>query len=144
MLKEELADDPRFADNASRHANRRELNRLISTWTVDAEPDWIMRRLQAEGIPAGVVNTEPGILGDPHLRARDFFQPIEHPSTGTQLHPRRAWRASKVAEQPMRHPPRLGEDNEYVYREVLGFSEERYRGWVESGHIGTDYAAGVP
>jgi crotonobetainyl-CoA:carnitine CoA-transferase CaiB-like acyl-CoA transferase len=144
MLKEELADDPRFADNASRHANRRELNRLISTWTVDAEPDWIMRRLQAEGIPAGVVNTEPGILGDPHLRARDFFQPIEHPSTGTQFHPRRAWRASKVAEQPMRHPPRLGEDNEYVYREVLGFSEERYREWVESGHIGTDYAAGVP
>jgi crotonobetainyl-CoA:carnitine CoA-transferase CaiB-like acyl-CoA transferase len=90
-----------------------------------------------------VVNTEPGILGDPQHRARDFFQEIDHPSTGRQLHPRRAWRASRTPERPMRHPPRLGEDNAYVYRELLGFSDERYREWEQLGHIGTDYDSSV-
>jgi crotonobetainyl-CoA:carnitine CoA-transferase CaiB-like acyl-CoA transferase len=144
MLREDLADDPRFCDNAARYANRRELDRIIGAWTSGTDADWVMRRLQREGIPAGVVNTEPGILNDPHLRARDFFQEIEHPSTGTQLHPRRAWRASRTPERPMRHPPLLGEDNEYVYKQLLGFTDERYREWEQSGHIGTDYDPSVP
>jgi benzylsuccinate CoA-transferase BbsF subunit/naphthyl-2-methylsuccinate CoA transferase subunit len=144
MLREDLADDPRFCDNAARYANRRDLDRIIGAWTSGTDADWVMRRLQREGIPAGVVNTEPGILNDPHLRARDFFQEIEHPSTGTQLHPRRAWRASRTPERPMRHPPLLGEDNEYVYKQLLGFTDERYREWEQSGHIGTDYDPSVP
>ncbi|HRC62052.1 MAG TPA: CoA transferase [Dehalococcoidia bacterium] len=144
MLRPDLASDPRFIDNANRHAHRRELDRIIGAWTVNADARWIMHRLQAAGVPAGVVNTEPGILADPQHRARDFFQEIEHPSTGRQLHPRRAWRASRTPERPMRHPPRLGEDNEYVYRELLGFSEERYQEWVASGHIGMAYEDSVP
>jgi crotonobetainyl-CoA:carnitine CoA-transferase CaiB-like acyl-CoA transferase len=144
MLREDLAYDPRFADNASRYANRRELDRIIAAWTSVVDANWIMHRLQREGIPSGVVNTEPGILSDPHLQARDFFQEIEHPSTGRQLHPRRAWRASKTPDRPMRHPPRLGEDNPYVYRDLLGFAEEQYREWEQSGHIGADYDPSVP
>ena len=36
------------------------------------------------------------------------------------------------------------EDNEYVYRELLGFSEEQYRRFEELGHIGADYDPSVP
>lgn len=144
MLRPELIDDVRFKDNASRHEHRRELDRIIGAWTAAADARWIMHRLQAAGVPAGIVNNEPGILDDRQHRARDFFQEIEHPSTGRQLHPRRAWRASKTPDRPMRHAPRLGEDNEYVYRELLGFTEERYRQWEQSGHIGMEYEESVP
>ena len=143
MLRDTLADDARFRDNASRYAHRRELDQLIGEWTANVDATWAMHRLQREGIPAGVVQNEPGLLGDPQHRARDFFQAIEHPATGVQLHPRRAWRASRTPERPMRHPPRLGEDNAYVYRELLGFSAEQYAAWEAAGHIGADYAAQV-
>lgn len=144
MLRPELANDPRFVDNASRYAHRRALDAIIGAWTANADARWLMHRLQREGIPAGVVNNEPGILDDPQHRAREFFQAIEHPSTGRQLHPRRAWCASKTPWRPMRHPPRLDEDNAYVYRELLGFSDKEYRRFEELGHIGLDYDPSVP
>ena len=37
----------------------------------------------------------------------------------------------------------FGQDNEYVYRELLGYSEEEYASFEAAGHIGTDYARGV-
>jgi crotonobetainyl-CoA:carnitine CoA-transferase CaiB-like acyl-CoA transferase len=40
---------------------------------------------------------------------------------------------------PRRAAPLLGEDNEYVYKEVLGYSEEQYKKFEEQGHIGMDF-----
>ena len=35
--------------------------------------------------------------------------------------------------------PILGEDNDYVYREVIGLDDEEYRGFVEAKVIVEDY-----
>ena len=35
----------------------------------------------------------------------------------------------------------LGEDNEYVYREVCGYTADEYRWFVENGHAGTEVVA---
>jgi crotonobetainyl-CoA:carnitine CoA-transferase CaiB-like acyl-CoA transferase len=43
-----------------------------------------------------------------------------------------------------RGPVRLGEDNEYVYKRPLHISEEEYAALEAEGHIGMDYAEGVP
>jgi hypothetical protein len=32
----------------------------------------------------------------------------------------------------------LGEDNEYVYKKVCGYSDEEYQWFVENGHAGTE------
>ena len=144
MLRPELAGDVRFASMEQRYANRRELDREIAAWTAGIEPTWLMGRLQRAGIPAGVVMNEYDLLHDEQLRARGFFHWIDSPSTGRQLHPTRPWRASRTPVRPVRHAVRLGEDNEYVYRELLGFSEEQYRRFEELGHIGADYDPSVP
>ena len=144
MLRPELAGDVRFASMEQRYANRRELDREIAAWTAGIEPTWLMGRLQRAGIPAGVVMNEYDLLHDEQLRARGFFHWIDSPSTGRQLHPTRPWRASRTPVRPVRHAVRLGEDNEYVYRELLGFSEEQYRRFEELGHIGVDYDPSVP
>ena len=144
MLRPELTADARFASMEQRYANRRELDREIAAWTVGIEPTWLMGRLQRAGIPAGVVMNEHDLLHDEQLRARDFFHWIDSPTTGRQLHPTRPWRASRTPVRPVRHAVRLGEDNEYVYHELLGFSEEQYRRFEELGHIGADYDPSVP
>jgi crotonobetainyl-CoA:carnitine CoA-transferase CaiB-like acyl-CoA transferase len=139
MLRPDLVDDPRFSTMAARYEHRRELDAIIAEWALPRDPHWVMRRLQAEGIPAGVVMHEPDVLNNPQHAARGFFQTIESPETGTQRYAGRAWRASRTPPRTLTHPPLLGEHNEYVYRQLLGFSDERYRQFEEFGHIGIDY-----
>ena len=38
----------------------------------------------------------------------------------------------------------LGEDNDYVYRDVLGYSDAEIDGFRERGHIGMDYDPEIP
>ncbi len=143
MRREELIDDERFADMARRHANRRELDALIEEWTVERDPYWIMHRLQQAGIAAGVVMNEADAYEDPQHEARGFFREIVHPEAGTYRHVGRAWRASATPDPTPRHAPLLGQDNAYVYKELLGFDDAEYRRFEELGHIGTEYDASI-
>ena len=61
---------------------------------------------------------------DPHLRERAYFQTLEHPEAGTHEYPGVLWRAKRTPNELRHAAPRLGEDNEYVYKELLGYSEE--------------------
>ena len=72
----EWADDPRFANNAARLANRTELIPLlaakIATW--NAQP--LSLALEAEGVPAGPINDLAQVFADPQVRARGMrFRP---------------------------------------------------------------------
>ncbi len=143
MRREDLVDDPRFRDMASRHANRRELDAIIAEWTSIRDARWVMQRLQYEGVPAGAVMNDADTFEDRHHEARGFFQTIATPEAGTHRQVGRAWKASATPEPPARHAPLLGEHNDYVYRELLGFSDAEYRRFEELGHIGTEYDPSV-
>ncbi|MBO9697167.1 MAG: CoA transferase [Sphingopyxis sp.] len=70
------ADDPRFANNAARLANRGELIPLlaakIAAW--DAQP--LSLALEAEGVPAGPINDLAQVFADPQVVARRMrFRP---------------------------------------------------------------------
>src|SRR3546814_6765961 len=72
----EWADDPRFANNAARLANRAELVPLlaakIAAW--DAQP--LSLALEAEGVPAGPINDLAQVFADPQVLARGMrFRP---------------------------------------------------------------------
>ena len=45
---------------------------------------------------------------------------------------------SKTPLSIWRGPSRLGEDNEYVYKQVIGVSNEEYARLEKEGHIGMD------
>ncbi|MSQ36136.1 MAG: CoA transferase [Dehalococcoidia bacterium] len=136
---DEWLTDARFADMPARYANRRALDPLIEAWTATRDPYWVMQRLQLAGVPCGVVMNEADVYENRHHEARDFYQWVTHPEAGTQRQVGRAWRSSSAPSPAARHAPRLGEDNDYVYRELLGFSDAEYRRFEEAGHIGTDY-----
>lgn len=139
MRRPDLRTDPRFADMASRYQHRRELDPLIGQWTATRDPYWVMYRLQERGIPAGVVMSESDVLESRQHAVRDFFQEFDHPETGHQRYVGQLWSASQTEHPPARPAPLLGEDNEYVYKELLNFSDEEYRRFEELGHIGMDY-----
>jgi crotonobetainyl-CoA:carnitine CoA-transferase CaiB-like acyl-CoA transferase len=143
MGREALATDARFATMAERHAHRRALDAEIAAWTRPRDARWVTERLQAVGVPAGVVLHEAELLRDPQLTARGYWQTVAHPEAGTQQQVGRLWRASETPHPAPRHAPLLGEDNEYVYRELLGYSAEEYGALEAQGHIGTVYEPSV-
>ncbi|MGE0135440.1 MAG: CaiB/BaiF CoA transferase family protein [Dehalococcoidia bacterium] len=143
MYREDLLADGRFDTMAHRHEHRAELDAILGDWAAERDAHWVMNRLQRAGVPSGAVMTEADIFEDRQLNARAFFRPVDHPETGTQLHLAPAWRASATPRPIPRHAPRLGEDNEYVYRGLLRYSEADYRRLEELGHIGMDYAPSV-
>jgi len=133
------AEDDKFSDVLKRVRNCDELDRLIEGWTKEHDPYEIMHLLQKESIPCGPVISEEDALSDPHLGERKFFLELSHPEAGTHPHPGFMWKMSQTPPVAKRPAPCLGEHNDYVYKELLGKSEEEIKQLTEEGHIGTDY-----
>lgn len=77
-----LLADPRFATNGLRMSNRAEMNALINErLRSDTQANW-MRRLNAEGVPCGVVQTIGQALSDPQTWHREMVIEVEHPGHG--------------------------------------------------------------
>jgi crotonobetainyl-CoA:carnitine CoA-transferase CaiB-like acyl-CoA transferase len=134
-----LSDDPRFADLESRQANHDALDAIIGAWTADKDHYEAFHALQAAGVPASPVLNAAEVFADPHMRARDDWQQVTHPEAGTYWHLRSPMHhMSKTPLHIRKHAALLGEDNEYVYKQVCGYTDEEYRWFVEHGHAGTE------
>ena len=80
--------------------------------------------MQAQGVPAGLVeNGRDQLENDPQLKHRQAFWEVEHPEIGKYHAPAPPFLLSKSAYE-IRRAPLLGEDNEYVLKQVLGMTDE--------------------
>ncbi len=140
---ENLKDDPELASAEGRHARQADIDPVIARWTRGHSPEAVMIALQEHGIPAGVVMNQADAFADPHVQSREFFRQAYQEDCGTHLYPGPLYKMSETPLGIHRGPVMFGQDNEYVYRELLGYSEEEYAEFVEAGHIGADYAPGV-
>jgi crotonobetainyl-CoA:carnitine CoA-transferase CaiB-like acyl-CoA transferase len=132
--------EERFADVVGRYRNHDELDKLIEEWTTRHDHFEVMYLLQKEGVAAGPVENHKQAYDDPHLKARGYFEKVTHAETGTHLYPGMNWKMSHAKLRVRLPPVLLGEHNEYVYKHILGISDEEYARLEKEGHIGMDYA----
>ncbi len=125
MGRPELADDPRFRSLAGRKANEDELERIVSEWTSTLDPFEATTRLQAAGVAAFPPLMNRELAEDPHLNARRFFVEKEHPEVGVRKHAGIPWRMSETPCAVWRAAPTMGQDNHYVFGELLGMSSQQ-------------------
>lgn len=144
MNRADLAGDARYQEADGRRRFHDELDAEISAWTSGVDATEVMNSLQGLGVPAGVVMNEADAYGDPHLNARGYWEELEHPETGTHRYPGVVWKAEETPNRLRRAAPRLGEDNEYVYRDLLRYTDDEYRRLEGLGHIGMDYDPSIP
>ncbi|MEB8326560.1 CoA transferase [Dietzia kunjamensis] len=121
-----------------RRRHSAEIRSVLAEWCRARTADQIVEELQRVGVPAGEVMSENRLLADPHLSARGWFRERSHPSVGTHCYPGHPWRADGFDLAYGRPLPGFGEDNEYVYRHLLGYSEQRYADLVDRGLV-TDH-----
>jgi crotonobetainyl-CoA:carnitine CoA-transferase CaiB-like acyl-CoA transferase len=84
------------------------------------------------------------MFDDPHLRARGFFRRQYIPDAGEHEYQGPQWRLTGTPVEFRQPPVTFGEHNDYVYRELLGMSEEAIARLTAAGHIATEYDASVP
>lgn len=142
-IEQAWTSDARFTAAQSRWANRAELNERLSAWTRERDLMELFHALQQAGVAAGPVQDEAMAYGCAHLAERGFFEELTHPDAGTHSYPGLNFRMANTPNHLRRHPVTLGEDNDYVYRDVLGLSDDEYRELDRLGHIGTDYTPGA-
>jgi len=99
--------------------------------------------LQAAGVIAGPLQNEVRAVACPQLNARGFFEELTAESTGTHSYPGLNFRMRGTPNHLKLPAPSLGEHNEYVYKEVMGYSDDEYAAGEASGQIGTDYVEGL-
>ena len=123
------ARDARFQTAAGRKTHEDDLDRLLAEFTKSEDRYELMHRLQKRGVPAGVVQTAADrYLRDPQLKERGAFVPLPHSEIGTwpiEGFPAKFYTMPvEVGGLPGRAAPCMGEDNDAVYRDVLGLTPE--------------------
>jgi crotonobetainyl-CoA:carnitine CoA-transferase CaiB-like acyl-CoA transferase len=137
------SEDRRFSSTTDRWRHQDDLDAHIAEWTQERDDYEVMRLLQAEKVAAGALMDEKDCYSDPHVRERGFFEQVDHAECGTHLYPGVLWKMSGTPLHIRKPPCRLGGDNEYVYKTLLGVSDQEYSELEREGHIGTEYDPGI-
>ncbi len=124
MGNPEWSKADRFADAFGRWRNQAELDRLIEGWTLNYTPKQVTNMLQQAGVAAFPSLSNRGLVEDPHLNHRGFFEEWDHPEMGKRKYDAVLWKMSKTPGKINRHAPLVGEHNNYVFGELLGLSQD--------------------
>lgn len=129
------ADDPRFATNAARVANRGVLIPLIRQATVfKTTAEWVAA-LELAGVPCGPINDVAQVFADPQVLARGLQLSLPHALAGEVPQVASPLRLSATPVEYRRPPPLLGEHTEQVLGEVLGLSVDEVARLRQSGVV---------
>ncbi len=121
---------PEFSDLAGRLANLDALHAKLAEWTAGFGDAELAASLQTEGVPAAPVLNVPDLLKDPHYKARETFIEVRHP-LGFDETIYGSYVKTSRTEADVRTGPMMGQDNEPVFKELMGMSAERYAELVE-------------
>ena len=134
----DLIKDERFSTRDGRVKNNKELHVLVEAWTSTISTGEAVERLEKAGVPSGAVRKPAEGVRDPRLLERGETELIEHPKYGRvdNLYgggmPILMSGAFTGYDRPA---PGLGEHNDFVYGELLGYSAEELSALKQDGAI---------
>ena len=130
VVGEGWLSDNRFASETGRRQHHDDLDRLISKFTRGFDKIELMELLQTHGVPAGAVMVAPEFMADAQVSERHYFVELGDPAI--------PFPGSPVLIDGARHEgwkraPRLGEHNEEILSGLLGYSQEKVKGFIDAG-----------
>jgi crotonobetainyl-CoA:carnitine CoA-transferase CaiB-like acyl-CoA transferase len=119
-----MADDPAYADSASRRDNQKRLIAAVAARLKQEDRDTWLARMHAAGVPGGAIRTVGEAMEAPEIRELGLLSSIPHPTLGSVPN---VGLPIHFSGTPLADPvaaPLLGADTDEVLRSVLGYGEQ--------------------
>ena len=129
------AEDERFSQWLSRHLSGDEINPHVREFVKQYKKEDLFHQLQNKAIAAAPVNTAEDLVKSPQTEARGFFAEIDHPQAGKLKYPTAPYKFSRTPWKAERAAPLIGEHNEFVYCDRLGYDKRDLVTMKEAGVI---------
>jgi crotonobetainyl-CoA:carnitine CoA-transferase CaiB-like acyl-CoA transferase len=126
------AADPAFASASGRKAHEDRLDTSIGEWTADKSYVEAMHVLQAEGVAATPSFKAEDLFSDPHVLKRGAVQEVDHPVLGRRKTITSPYLLSETPTRIRGTAPRLGEDSDAVFRDLLDLRDDEIARLVEA------------
>jgi crotonobetainyl-CoA:carnitine CoA-transferase CaiB-like acyl-CoA transferase len=120
----ELAQDPRFAANASRVRHQEVLQPIIEAAFVQQDRAYWIDQLEEAQVPCGPINSIPEVFRDPQVLHREMVRHIPHPLAGSVPQVVSPFRFRNSELSLDKAPPLLGEHTDEVLGQ-LGLAPEK-------------------
>ena len=135
MGREELADEPRYQTLASRVEHRDETDEMVSSWTRSFDMNALVELLDWEEVPVSPINSISDIFQNDHVQERGSIIEVDDPVMGKVKMPGIVPRMSESPGRVDHLAPSLGQHNEDVYSELLGYEGAKLASLKEEGII---------
>ena len=132
--REDLAGDPRLADNAGRVANQGEVDDAIAQWTRTLDAEHVLEILDGAGVPAGPIYSVADMMGDPHYNARGLFESVEVAGEPLKI-PALTPKLGRTPGATLWPGPELGAHNREIYIDTLGLGEAEFHSLEGDGIV---------
>ncbi len=119
-----------FADSAGRVKHIDALHEQLAAWVAGHDDRALADLLQSNGVAGVPVSSIADLLADPHFKARGTYVEVVHP-LGFKETIYGSYVKSNKFEAAVRPGPMIGQDNDHVFKELLGLPEERYRDLIK-------------
>jgi benzylsuccinate CoA-transferase BbsF subunit len=126
MDQPDWAQGEEFSNLAMRVKNIDALHTHLARWTAGYGDAELTEKLQALGVAATPVLNIADLLSNPHYKARGTFVEVVHP-LGFKETIYGAYVKTSRTEADVRPGPFIGQDNERVFKDILGMDDERYQ-----------------
>jgi crotonobetainyl-CoA:carnitine CoA-transferase CaiB-like acyl-CoA transferase len=129
----EWMKDPIFKDRIkTTNEYHQQADAYLSGWLMQHTKEEIFKTLQDARVPAAPIRTVDELVHDAHMRQREFFVSMEHPAAGKlNSYPGVCYKFSETPSRPKRPAPLLGEQNEAIYCQQLGYTREDLSRWQQ-------------
>jgi len=117
-------EDSPFMFGGYRREHYQEIDDVLEPWLMSHTKKELQELAKEVMIPIVAVKTIGEAVNDTHYQARDFFVEVEHPYAGGVTMPGMPFIMSE-SPRDIRRAPLLGEHNEEIYQDRLGFSKEQ-------------------
>jgi crotonobetainyl-CoA:carnitine CoA-transferase CaiB-like acyl-CoA transferase len=103
---------------------REEFDAVVTPFFLEHTKSEIHTMAREVGIAITPMSNASDLVNDPHLREREFFVEVDHPVVGKMIHTGAPFRMSETPWQMRRPAPLLGQHNEEVYGQMLGYTKQ--------------------
>lgn len=123
---EDMLSDPRFRNDVARWENRNLIDPLVERWVSERTSDEVVAELKKARVASARSNTIAEMVDHPQVVHQKMIEYIDYPGVGEIPVPGVLIRASETPGAVYSRAPLLGEHNEEIYINLLGFSQQYF------------------